>query len=477
VNNLLFLRRERMELLFYWVVAFALLGPTLGIQLTAGFNLTFFRVAFILLVACVLINFTMRKKLEASYMYPIRWYAAFFAFWFVYGAISVTWAVSVGAATRYLIFLATMLALTLLIPYFITTEEKFWKTSRVLFGIYAAIVYFAVFESVTWIHLPSSRAFDAKYPTGTVTSVFTNQNDLATCITLALPFLITALFMLNLEKKYKWWIYWTVVFSGYILIATGSRINTVVVVPTIMVLLTVMVPMVIERKKITKKNIITGIAALLVGVLIAVGLSSILLGERKAGNDPRAKILSSMGIISDFKKGVEAAHSEEKEVVQGETGQSVTVRLNLLINGMHFLAKSHFMGVGAGNIEPLMENAPRVNKVNMHNWWAEILVNFGVIIFVLYMSLYVWMCWRLLKLARLKTSPQVSPLIRWGATASLITLIGYLGGGVAPSTAIHYTPMWIAYGSSLAVIIVGEMQKKKASSSQTINENEVAVYE
>src|SRR5690606_13876147 len=134
--------------------------------------------------------------------------------------------------------------------------------------------------------------------------------------------------------------------------------------------------------------------------------------------------------------------------------------------GLRFLAKSHYMGVGAGNIEPLMEGAPKVDKVNMHNWWAEVLVNFGVIIFVIYMALYIWMLWRLLKLALLKTSPNVSSVIRWGAVSCLAAMIGYSIGGIAPSTAIHFTPMWICYGLSLAVVILGEAQIKRKAAKQ-----------
>src|SRR5690606_31412954 len=108
---------------------------------------------------------------------------------------------------------------------------------------------------------------------------------------------------------------------------------------------------------------------------------------------------------------------------------------------------------GAGNVEARMEAYRELldNKVNIHNWWAEILVNFGVIVFALYVVFYVLLLWRLWKLARLKTSPQVSPLVRWGAHSSMLALIGYLFGGMVPSTAIHFTPMWIVYGIALAV--------------------------
>jgi hypothetical protein len=232
----------------------------------------------------------------------------------------------------------------------------------------------------------------------------------------------------------------------------------------LVILFAVLIPFVIERAKLTKKNVFKTITAAIIAVLLAICMSSLLIHVQKSVHDPRAKILSSWKAIQDIKPAMEAAKNKDKKVVRGETGESITVRLNLLLNGLKFLQKSHFMGVGAGNIEPLMKGAPRVNKVNMHNWWAEVLVNFGVIIFILYISLYIWLCWRLWKLAWLKSSPYISPLIRWGAISSLIAMIGFVGGGVAPSTAIHYTPMWVVYGIALAVIILGETQQKKRES-------------
>ncbi|WP_168188745.1 O-antigen ligase family protein [Thermoflavimicrobium daqui] len=464
MNLSLFLRQERLETIFYCMVAFALLGPTLGVPVTEDFNLTFFRFAFILLSGGLLWRITIHKDFKAFYMYPIRWYTAFFVFWFLYGLCSITWAVNMGAAVHYLIFLVMMLSLTLSIPYFVTSEEKYWKISRILLGVFAFIVYFAVFEGITGVHLPSSGVFAKSYPSNTITSVFTNQNDLATCITLALPFLIAALLILSLTKKVKWFLYITIVFSLFTLIATGSRVNTALVLPILVILFAVLIPFVIERAKLTKKNVFKTITAAIIAVLLAICMSSLLIHVQKSVHDPRAKILSSWKAIQDIKPAMEAAKNKDKKVVRGETGESITVRLNLLLNGLKFLQKSHFMGVGAGNIEPLMKGAPRVNKVNMHNWWAEVLVNFGVIIFILYISLYIWLCWRLWKLAWLKSSPYISPLIRWGAISSLIAMIGFVGGGVAPSTAIHYTPMWVVYGIALAVIILGETQQKKRES-------------
>lgn len=464
VNQFLLPRQKGLDTLFYLTIAFALLGPTLGIPITEGFKLTFFRIVFILLIGGLVLKFVLQKRLEASYMYPIRWYAAFFAFWLLYALLSLTWVVSMGHAVKYIIFLGMMLLLTLSLPYFLSSEHKFWKTQGILLGVFAAIIAFGVFESITLLHLPSSRGFG--FDSAIVTSVFNNQNDLASCITLAIPFLITALYMLDLSKKQKWFIYFVAVFSLYVLLATGSRSNTFFALPLVATVIIVTVPLVVERKKITKKNLLITIGAILLAAIIVQSMSVAFLSD-EARQRAKEKLNTTFGIFSDLNKGSWNVEEGGDKVIDGETGKSVTVRKYLLLNGLKFLAKSHYMGVGAGNIEPLMEGAPKVNKVNMHNWWAEVLVNFGVIIFVLYMALYFLIIWRLGKLALLKTSPHISPVIRWGATSCLAAMIGYFIGGIAPSTAIHFTPMWICYGLSLAVIVLGETQKKKEKIDQS----------
>ncbi|MBA4495990.1 O-antigen ligase family protein [Paenactinomyces guangxiensis] len=459
VNELLEPRQNRLENLFYLMIAFALLGPTFGIPVTQGFNLTFFRVAFILLAGGIIIRLVMRKELKTSYMYPVRWYVGFFVFWLIYALVSLTWAVSVNAGIKYLVYLGMMSVMAFSVPFFCYNEKNYWMTKRILFGVFATIVVFGVFESIALIHLPPSRA---EVGQATVTSVFTNQNDLATCITLGLPFIITALFMLKLQTKHRLLIYFTGVFALYVLLATGSRSNTLFALPLAVLALVITVPFAMDRKKFTWKNIGKGIAAILIAAVI-VNMMSVSFLSDEARQDAREKFQGTFGFFKDLQKGSWDADDTQDEFIRGETGESPTNRKNLILNGLWFLQKSNYMGVGAGNIEPLMgKNPPKaVTKVNMHNWWIEILVNFGVIIFVMYMALYVWMLWRLWNLARLKTSPQVSPLIRWGAVASLAALTGFVFGGVAPSTAIHFTPMWVTYGLGLATIVLGERQKQQ----------------
>ncbi|TCP65940.1 O-antigen ligase family protein [Baia soyae] len=463
MDQLLLRKQDRLEKIFYFMIAFGLIGPTLGIG-TGDFRLTFFRIAFFVLAVGTFIHLVWNRKYinhkqnrELTTIYQVRWAGVFFCFWLLYAIISLTWAVSLKDGIRYLIYLGMMLALTFSFPFFIRTYESLWKTAKTLVAVYAMIIGYAVFESMTFIHLPASRGYNSEF-VSVVTSVFTNQNDLATFITLALPFLITAIFMLPLHKKYKWVLYVGCIFSLYTLFATGSRSNVMLALPLACAVLLLGAFFVVKREKWTKKNVTKAIIAVIAAVILANAVGVVLLSDKaRAANN--AKLASIFGFLGDFQKG--GWDAEGEGVIEGETGRSATVRKFLIINGFHFLHKSHYLGVGPGNIEPLMEGAPHVDKKNMHNWWLEVLVNFGVLIFVLYMAVYFWLLWRLWKFASLKHGAFTSPVIRWSAFATLSSLIGFFFGGMAPSSCIHYTPMWITVGIGLAVVAMGELERKK----------------
>lgn len=446
----------RLQTLFVVMVAFALLGPTLGIPLTPNFKLTLFRLTFFVLLALLVFQWIYRNGLEFVHMDRIRLHLGFFGFWLAYSAVSLTWAADIGMGVRYTVFLFMMVTLCLAFPFFIRSEKSLWRTSRAVLSTFFVIVAYGVFESVTFIHLPSSRYWGQDVPS--VTSFFTNQNDLATAVTLLIPFLALFLYMVRGSLWQKGMAYLTLVFALYCLLVTGSRGNTFFALPLMIIVWFVTLPFTVPREKLWNwRNWLKG-AGVVLSVALIVGIMYMFLFEGAT----RHKLATAFGIFRDIQGTTWNVDELDGEIEAGAGTQSmsIVVRWYLLMYGLRFLKESHFMGVGAGNVEAYME-AHRWqlnNIVNIHNWWAEILVNYGVIVFGLYVIFYGILLWRLWKLARLKSSRQVSPLVRWGALASMLSLIGYLFGGMVPSTAIHFTPMWIVYGIALAVIVVGELQ-------------------
>lgn len=79
-------------------------------------------------------------------------------------------------------------------------------------------------------------------------------------------------------------------------------------------------------------------------------------------------------------------------VVLDQSGISNSIRTNLIKNGLHFLKTTYGFGVGAGNLyQWLAEKAiyPTCGVLFIHNWYLEIAVTFGVVLFILYITLHV----------------------------------------------------------------------------------------
>ncbi|WP_380165133.1 O-antigen ligase family protein [Kroppenstedtia sanguinis] len=447
--------QRQLNRLFHLMVICAVLGPTLGVTIFPGFRMTGFRVLLLLLVGGWIIHRVRHHSLESSPWIPVRWYVAFFACWAIYGVLSLFWAGHWELGLRYTSFLIMMLLLCLSFPYFIHSPGSIRCTSRILFGVFFVLVIFGWLESLTAWHLPVSRYSGENQPYPT--SFFTNQNDFATAITLGLPFLVTALYMLPLSRWYKGVIYGTGVIALVCLFMTGSRSNSGLVLPLMALVWGLLIPFTVERWKFNRTRLLQGVGLILLAILLVQQLTSLLLVQ-----PTREKLGSTLGAIQDLQGWNFQEEEEENAAASGD--QSIHTRKALIIQGLRLLHQSHYLGVGAGNIEYYMQAMPGVDKTNIHNWWAEVLVNFGVVIFIPYMALYFLLLYRLWRLAQVNEQRHLSPWIRWGATSSLIALIGYFFGGMAPSTAIHFTPMWVVLGFALAVVAVGSRGEERSSS-------------
>lgn len=448
--------QRQLNRLFHLMVVCAVLGPTLGVTLLPGFRMTGFRVVLFLLVAGLIIRRIRHHSPELSPLVPVRRYVAFFACWAIYGWVSLTWAGHLESGLKYSSFLVMMLLLCLSFPYFIHSSGSIRRSSRILFGVFFVLVIFGLVESLTMWHLPVSRYFGENQPYPT--SFFTNQNDFATAITLGLPFLVTALYMIPMRRWNKGVVYATGVIALVCLLMTGSRSNSGFALPLAGLVWGLLIPFTVERWKLNRTHLLKGAGLLLLAILLVHQLTSILLSQHS-----RDKLGSTLGVFQDL-QGWDFREGGEEKLKQAASGdQSIHTRKALIANGLRLLHQSRYLGVGAGNIEYYMQGMPGVDKTNIHNWWAEVLVNFGVVIFIPYMALYFLLLYRLWRLARVKGPKLPSPWIRWGAVSSLIALIGYFFGGMSPSTAIHFTPMWVVLGFALAVVAAGSREREAGS--------------
>jgi len=96
-----------------------------------------------------------------------------------------------------------------------------------------------------------------------------------------------------------------------------------------------------------------------------------------------------------------------------DEGSSDSIRKNLIINGLYYLIQTFGFGVGLGNIEYYNNYRPFLdvgNVGNIHNWWMEILVSSGIIIFIVYIIVYTKAMLRLLVTFRNTLDYQIKQL-------------------------------------------------------------------
>ena len=92
---------------------------------------------------------------------------------------------------------------------------------------------------------------------------------------------------------------------------------------------------------------------------------------------------------------------QENGVALAEKLNSNDVRKNQFLNGLDYLEKSRFMGLGAGGFQA--SNLKKMNKypdngvVGAHNFMIEILSQYGILIFSLLASMFGWIIFRLVR--------------------------------------------------------------------------------
>ncbi len=135
---------------------------------------------------------------------------------------------------------------------------------------------------------------------------------------------------------------------------------------------------------------------------------------------------------------------------------SNSVRWNLIKNGLYFLSKTFGFGVGAGQINSWMKSDAKYYVSfysDMHNWWMEILVAFGIVIFVLYMVFYLGLFFDTYKKYKIAKAGKKTGDSRFHENFSLgicAIMVGYVICGISASSNINSEYMWIMWAICIA---------------------------
>jgi len=134
------------------------------------------------------------------------------------------------------------------------------------------------------------------------------------------------------------------------------------------------------------------------------------------------------------------------------TGENVVAdvaRLRLIQNGFRFLVSTFGRGVGAGNISYWMMNYGVFDGYyvyQIHNWFMDILVAYGIIIFMLYITFYCGLIKNNIN-KLLKVNGKINRSL---PIANLCVLISFPIISIAPGTLMLHIWHWVLFGVFIA---------------------------
>ncbi len=419
-------------------------SATVGLGLSYG-NLYLFHVVLAMSFVVSLLKYNdLKTWFYNSYNNKLFWFPAFILVWFV---SSVLWSFDGQRAANYSVYWLFALLIILSFSFFIRNLDDQKSLIKVLGIIFAIEILISFLEAFTPIRYPISPYSDLVRYFGrgigynpnlpdevidlikrTPTGFRWNPNDLATTMLIIMPY-----FLFHKRSYIK---FIGSVSSIIVISLTGSRAAIAALV------ISLVASMFIYLKPIYWLRISSVFAVVIVGSIFVLNSSNINLPPRF--NNIKTTFAAAKIFIS-----------EDHEQVNDSS--SISIRQNLMENGIKGLKRSKGLGVGGGNSNRLheIEGSSYTHGVtSMHNFWFEVLVEGGVVIFIVLLYWYFWIFIKLLRVSRLSTNDTIVYYSKSGSMA----MISFAFGVITMSSAVYFLPLWIMMGLNINTIVLAEKE-------------------
>ncbi|HQI53019.1 MAG TPA: O-antigen ligase family protein [Candidatus Cloacimonas acidaminovorans] len=336
--------------------------------------------------------------------------AMFMLAWTSYSFLSYNWSFVKQVSVVHSILILKKAMLFIIVSIFCRHQTVKKYAPWFWFSVILVYIVIALWEMLTWQHLPQSLYYNKTnfVPTGP----FYGPNQLAAAFNLLLPFI---LFLPEIKKSKFWGVISLLCFFTImgIIVIEGARIA--IIACSCLFLFAFIFLYSARMRRLS----------LFLMVLIIVGLVIF------------AKPLVSFG-TEMFTEEISSIGQESKSF----TMSSIKIRTRLIPQNLEILAESGFKGVGAGNVEHYML-AGRMYKTggisNSHNFFLELLTNYGIVFFLGFAYLY--MLW----LYRLWRAIKMNPENRHYYEMYFFALLMFLPTSILPSSIIWEHHYWILF--------------------------------
>lgn len=287
------------------------------------------------------------------------------------------------------------------------------------------------YESTTGNYLFFDAATEIYAMNGFAASTFANTNNFATYLTVSLaPLAIT--FKLSKHRSIRLASFAGLISTPLLILNSGSRANIIALILWTGTYLVIS----LARHRRTVLTVVVGAFTAALGLLVKTS---------QPGNTSSAR---PSFLSFNFDSGT----------------NSEGIRINLILNGLDFLLDTFGIGVGAGNSRYWIEHFSTRSTsgiVNLHNWWLEILVEFGVVIFVGYVALCIYIAIHLWR----STGRSNTPATRDISGAILCSFVAFTVGSISASSILSSEWLWVFFGVAIA-FITRTLPRNSASESK-----------
>lgn len=411
-----------MKKLIIFMVASSLIGAsTISIEV-ATFQLSLFRITILILFTITIVKFfndnSIKEKIKAI-KNPQKYSIVFIIIWIFYSIISLIWVQDYNLWIKDLFFLFTFFMATLLFFVYLEGLKDYLNILRIFSIVGMVHVFIGWYEYIFQKNLFIVNEYYAyrvieKLPI----SIFINTNNFATF----LMFLIFTLWINFKTSKFfisKSLYFIFLICSILLMFITNSRAN---ILGTILGLIIILLFSLFKSKNKLKMKVISYIYFVtLIFSLIALYF--------------HRKILEAISSVF--------SESFTFEINNAQLN-SEAIRSNLLKNGWDFLVSTWGFGTGSGNIDYWMKYKSTFNTdgiYNIHNWWMEIMVSYGIFVFILYLLFYFNIY------IDIKKSMKYSNIKQKNISIGLLAILsGFTIGSISSSSNMTSEWLWVFWG-------------------------------
>ncbi|MFV9510445.1 O-antigen ligase family protein [Tepidibacillus sp. LV47] len=409
-----------IKLLLFFALGAAIIGPAFFNVNIGPVSLSLFRMTLYgLWVIFVLLLLKNDGEISITNL-KVRPFIWFFMIWFVYAILSLLWADSTIDAIKHINHLFVGFSLIIFVVFFFIEKGDYIRFYYLWLFVLTVLILVGLWNVLTGQQLSVSALANATNEQRFIpTAVFHNQNDFATYLALSLPFTLT----LIRYGRNQWVSLFGMILSLlslYLVFLTYSRSNYLAIAMGVAYWFFFFM---------TRKEKLVLIALAIAGAFILYFLFPDLVHS----------------VLETLKVQIDSLFVHD----HGE--ESVNVRTNLIKNSLLFLYDHYGFGVGAGNAEYHMAHFgvyDTAKIVNVHNWWFELLVNYGILIFSGYVFFYIALIF-LLKKQYHKLMDQNEKMI---AESLLTGLVIFFLASTSPSSIIAFGPQWLFFAFAVGYL-------------------------